>query len=152
MNRLKRLEPIKELAETREKHAAQAYGQSQQKLEAAHKGLNNLTAFRENYSARFNQSGNQGLGVRRLQEYRAFLDKINKAIADQELQLQYAERDLEAKKHAWEEAHGRVLGMQTVVDKLRTEALKLEQKREQNEYDDRASRRGNGGKTLLSVF
>ncbi|QSA98538.1 flagellar export protein FliJ [Methylococcus sp. EFPC2] len=151
MNRLQRLEPIKDLAERREKQAAQAFGESRQKLEAGRKSLNSLVAFRESYSQRFNLSGNQGLGVRRLQEYRAFLDKINKAIADQEQQVQRAERELEEKKRLWEEAHGRVLGMQTLCDKLNTEAYKLEQKREQGEYDDRASRR-NGGKTSLSMF
>jgi len=152
MNRLRRLEPIKDLAERREQQAIQAYGQSQQKVETARKGLASLQAFRDSYGARFTESGQQGLGVRRLHEYRAFFDKINKAIAEQERVLHLAERELEATKRAWENAHGRVMGMRSVVDKLRAEAIKLEQKREQAEYDDRASRRGSGGNTLFSML
>lgn len=150
MNRLKRLEPIRELAERREKQAVQTFGHCQQKLEVARNGLNNLRAFRENYSSQFHQMGHRGLGVQRLQEYRAFLEKINKAIAEQEKVLQRAERELEAAKRAWEEAHGHVLGMQTLVDKLRTETARQEQKREQDENDDRASRRAST--TLLSIL
>ena len=151
MNRVRRLEPIKELAERKERQAAQTFGQSQQILEAARKGLTSLHEFRQNYSEQFQASATQGLGIRRLQEYRAFLDKINKAIVDQEKRVQQAEREVDNKKRNWEAARAHLLGLQTVVDKLRGEALKQDQKREQSEQDDRAGRRS-GDKTLLSLF
>lgn len=142
MNRLKRLTPIMDLADTRENEAAQAFGQSQQKLDQARKGLSSLKSFRENYAERFQQSGNQGLGVQQLTEYRAFLSKINVAIGEQEKVVQLAEAELLARKAAWEDAHRHTLGMQKIMDKLRTEETWQEQKREQLELDERASRRG----------
>ncbi|WP_045225599.1 flagellar export protein FliJ [Methyloterricola oryzae] len=152
MNRIKRIAPIVELAETKEKQAVQAYGMKQQKLEEARKALNSLRSFRENYSALFNQSGTKGIGMRQLHEYRAFLAKINVAIAEQEKTVATAETELEAARLAWETAHGHTLGMHKVLDKLQAEQSRKEQKREQAEQDDRASRRGAGLKSLLTVF
>ncbi|MBS1211512.1 MAG: flagellar export protein FliJ [Proteobacteria bacterium] len=152
MNRLKRIAPIVELAENKEKQAVQAYGIGQRKLDEARNALNSLRSFRENYAALFSQSGNKGLSVRQLNEYRAFLAKINVAIAEQERVVQTAEGELQAAKRAWEDAHSHTLGMQRVVEKLQTEEAKREQKREQLEQDERAGRRGAGAKSLLTVF
>ena len=153
MNRVQRLGPIVELAENKEKQAAQALGQSQQQLDGVRKSLQSLRSFRENYAAQFHQSGNQGLGVRQLHEYRAFLNKINLAIGDQEKALAQAEENLRHSRQLWEEAHRHNLGLHKMVDKLRLEQERKEQKREQNDQDERASRRGsNGGKTLLTLF
>jgi len=152
MSRLKRLNPIMDLAEKRENEAVQALGRSQQKLDEARKGLSSLRSFRENYAARFHQSGTKGLGVRQLNEYRAFLNKINAAIAEQERVVQSSETELQARKAAWEEAHRHTLGMQKIIDKLRAEESRQAQKKEQVELDERASRRGKSTKTLLAVF
>mgnify|MGYP001768512421 CR=1 FL=1 len=46
MNRIKRIAPFVELAETKEKQAVQAYGMRQQKLDEARKALNSLRSFR----------------------------------------------------------------------------------------------------------
>lgn len=146
MTRLKRLGPILELAETREKQAVQDLGASRQKLEEARKGLNSLQGFRENYAARFHRSGNQGLGVRQLAEYRAFLGKINAAIGEQERLVQDCETELDARKRAWEQARQHTLGMKKIMDKLQMEQSRQDQRQEQVELDERAGRRG--AKTL----
>jgi flagellar FliJ protein len=142
MNRLKRLAPIIELAATQEQEAAAALGASLRKLEEARLGLNNLESFRASYGERFKLSGGQGLSVRQLAEYRAFLAKINQAIADQEKIAQQMEAEALRRRHAWEEAHRHCLGMQKLADKLRLEEAGLAQKREQAEMDERAGRRG----------
>lgn len=151
MNRLQRLAPILELAENNEKQAVQALGESQRKLDAAREGVNSLNSFRESYAARFYQAGAQGLAIHQLHEFRAFLGKINIAVVDQEKLALQAEKELQACRQAWEEAHRRTLGMRKLVDNLRLEETKLAQKRERNELDDRASRCGNGGKTLWNT-
>lgn len=152
MNRIKRIAPIVELAETREKQAVQAYGKQQQKLEEARKALNSLRSFRENYSALFSQSGTRGIGVRQLNEYRAFLAKIGVAIAEQERVVECAENEVQKARVVWESAHGHTLGMHKVLDKLQAEQSRMEQKREQLEQDDRACHRGSGIKSLLTVL
>lgn len=152
MNRIKRIAPIVELAENKEKQAVQAYGKKQQKLDDARKALHSLRSFRENYAALFSQSGNKGIGMRQLNEYRAFLAKINVAIAEQERVVESAESELNLAKLDWESAHGHTLGMHKVLEKLQAEQSRKEQKREQLEQDDRAGRRGAGLKSMLTVF
>jgi flagellar FliJ protein len=142
MNRLKRLAPIVELAATQEQEAAAALGASLRKLEEARLGMQSLEHFRASYGERFKQSGEQGLSMRQLAEYRAFLAKINQAIAEQEKVAQQMEAEAQRRRHAWEEAHRHSLGMQKLADKLRSEEAGLAQKREQAEMDERAGRRG----------
>jgi flagellar FliJ protein len=150
MSRFKRLAPILELAETKEQQAAQNLGLSRHRLDEARKGLHSLQGFRANYAALFHQSGNQGLGVRQLAEYRAFLAKINAAIGEQERLVQACEAELDTRKHAWEQARQHTLGMKKVMDKLQAEQYRQDQRKEQVEMDERASRRGS--KTLPTVF
>ncbi len=150
MNRLKRIAPIVELADNKEKQALQAYGTAQRKLEEARKALNSLHSFRENYAALFSQSGNKGLSVRQLNEYRAFLSKINVAIAEQERVMQSADGALQFAQKSWEDAHSHALAMMKVLEKLQAEQGAREQRREQLEQDERAGRRGAGVKSLLT--
>jgi flagellar FliJ protein len=153
MSRLKKMAPILELAERGEHQAAQALGAGRQRLESACSALDNLQGFRSSYAGRFEQAGRQGLSVHRLNEFRSFLHKINKAIAEQERTIQQIETEIEALRRVWEEAHRKVLGMQKLVAKLSAAEQAQEQKREQVEQDDRVgSRRGNGGKSLLSLL
>lgn len=153
MSRLKKMTPILELAERHESQAAQALGAGRQRLESARSGLVNLQGFRASYAGRFEQAGQLGLSVHRLNEFRSFLHKINKAIAEQERTIQQLEAEIEALRQGWEDAHRKVLGMQKLVARLSAAEQEQEQRREQLEQDDRVgSRRGNGAKSLLSLL
>jgi flagellar FliJ protein len=153
MNRLKKMQPILELAERKQTDAVQRFGMGQQKLAAARSNLQHLQGYRENYSSRFQDSGQQGMSMQQLTEYRAFLSKINKAVADQERAVTLAEAELENLRANWEDAHRHLLGIQKVVEKLTQAEIAKEQKREQLEQDDRAGNRRSGGhKGTLAVF
>lgn len=152
MNRLKKMVPILELAERSENQAAQALGAGRQRLDAARSALDSLQGFRSGYAGRFEQAGQQGLSVHRLNEFRGFLHKINQAIAEQERTVQQIETEVEALRLAWEEAHRKLLGMQKLVAQLAAAEQAQEQRREQLEQDDRAGSRRGGGKSLLSLL
>lgn len=141
-----------ELAATTEKQAAMDLGLSLKRLEEVRSGLISLKSFREQYAARFQQSGTKGIGIQRLGEYRAFLHRINVAIGEQEKAVQSCEAELQARRTAWQEARQRALGMQKILDKLHEEESRRQRQREQVELDERASRRDSDPKTLLAVF
>jgi flagellar FliJ protein len=145
MKRSTRLKPIVDLIETRERDAVQKLGQGRQKVEAAQRGLDSLKTFLDNYTDRFNRTGNQGLGVRQLTEYRSFLGKINVAIADQEKAVQKAQSECARLQADWEEARRKTRGMKKVLEKTLTEESRLAEKALQAEQDEWASRRS--GKT-----
>lgn len=151
MKRSERLGTILDLSESREKDAAQKLGQLAQKLETARRNLENLQGFRDSYTAKFRDSGDQGLGMRRLLEFRAFLSKINSAVLEQEKLVAHAERALAKGRADWEAARRQTMGLKTVVDKARTEEGKLEERRRQAEEDERASRRGDRAEGLFSA-
>jgi len=153
MSRLQKLAPILDLAERTENQAGQALAAGQQRLQAAQAALANLQGFRASYSGRFERAGQQGISVHRLHEFRGFLHKVNQAIAEQERSVRQIEAELAALRQVWEQAHRKVLGMQKVIEKLVVAEQQQEQRREQAEQDDRSgSRRGNGGKSLLSLL
>ncbi len=152
MKRSERLSTVLDLAESREKQAAQHLGEISRKLDAAQRSLENLKNFRENYAARFRQFGDQGQGVRQLLEFRVFLSKINSAVLEQEKAVAHVEKALAKSRADWEAARRQTLGMKTVVDKARVEESKVEEKRLQAEQDERAGRRSGRGENMLAVF
>ncbi len=150
MKRSKRLMPVLELAESREKQIAQILGESRRKLEAAQRNLGSLMSFRDSYSAQFQRSGNAGLASRQLIEYRIFLAKINTAIADQEKAVQAAQTELRNRQAEWEAARRHSLGIKKVLEQTLVEESRLEEKKQQAEQDERGGRRSNGG--VLTQF
>lgn len=152
MKRSDRLTPVLELAETREKQATQKLGQSQHKLEAAQRSLESLHSFRTSYTERFRQSGDQGLSARQLTEYRAFLGKVNTAIAEQEKVVQQAEADVEKRRSEWEAARRHALGIQKVVENALLEETRVHEKQLQAEMDERASRRPFRDGGMLALY
>lgn len=150
MKRSKRLMPVLELAESRERQTAQILGESRRKLEAAQRNLGSLMSFRDNYSAQFQRSGNAGLASRQLIEYRIFLAKINTAIADQEKAVHAAQTELRNRQAEWEAARRYSLGIKKVFEQTLGEESRLEEKKQQAEQDERGGRRSNGG--VLAQF
>jgi flagellar FliJ protein len=152
MKRSERLTTVLELAESREQQAARRLGEHSRKLENAQRNLENLRAFRENYAARFRQSGDRGLGMRQLMEFRVFLAKIDTAVADQERTVSKAQRELESRRNEWEATRRQALGMRTVMDRARAEESRAEEKRLQDEQDERACRRSGRSDNPLTAF
>ncbi|WP_119628622.1 flagellar export protein FliJ [Methylocaldum marinum] len=144
MKRSKRLNPALELAESREKQTVRILGESRRKLESAERNLGSLITFRDNYSAQFQRSGNGGLGVRQLIEYRMFLAKIGAAIADQEKAVRAAQTELRNRQAEWEAARRQSSGLKRVIENTLKEEIRLEEKKQQAEQDERAGRRYTG--------
>jgi flagellar FliJ protein len=149
MKRSKRLNPVLELAESREKQKARILGESRLKLETVERNLRSLMTFRDNYSAQFQRSGNEGLGTRQLIEYRMFLAKINTAIADQEKAVHAAQTELRNRQAEWEAAHRQSLGLKKVLENTLKEEIRLEEKKQQAEQDERAGRHSNGDRFTI---
>jgi flagellar FliJ protein len=141
MKKSQRLGSILDLAENREKDAISVFGKQNRKVESMRHNLENLQGFRGNYTERFRQSGETGISVKQMQEYRVFLEKISGVIQEQEQALEREELELERARLAWEGAHRHALGMQKLVDKARGEERQREERREQVELDERAGRK-----------
>lgn len=137
-----RIKTIVEIKATQEKSALEALGAAQRKLLATQAQVDSLKKYRQEYRDRFNQLGIGGVDVIRLLEFRSFMDKLDKAIADQEYACMESKADLMSKRKIWEGMHHRTLSLQKICNTALAAEIKQEGKREQLEQDERASRSG----------
>ncbi|MBM3202607.1 flagellar export protein FliJ [Candidatus Woesearchaeota archaeon] len=141
MKRSKRLRSILDLIITREEEVSNQLDQARQRLEKARHSLSSLHDFRANYTHQFNQRGEQGMGIRQMLEYRAFLAKINAAMEEQEKVIHRNESEMERLRQIWEQARRKTLGVKKVLEKSVLEENRRAEKILQSEMDEWASRK-----------
>ena len=142
MKKSQRLKTIVEIKAAQEKSALEALGAAQRKLQEMQAQVDSLKNYRLDYQVKFEQLGRAGTPVAQLLEFRAFMDKLDKAIAGQEMAQNECETRLMAKRKHWEGLHYRTQSLQKVCDSARAVELKQEDRREQLEQDERACRSG----------
>jgi flagellar protein FliJ len=144
-----RIKTIVEIKAAQEKDQLEVLGASQRKLTAMQAQVDGLKKYRMDYQDKFNQLGNVGANVGQLLEFRSFMDKLDTAIAGQELSLDQSRADLAAKRKIWENMHNRTESLKKVYDSALATEIKQESKFEQLAQDERASRlgRNNPGNT-----
>ncbi len=142
MKKSQRIKTIVEIKAAQEKKSLEALGASQRKLLAAQAQVESLKKYRQEYQDRFNQLGGGGISVLKLQEFRSFMDKLDKAIAGQQQSLSECETDLMTKRKTWEAMHHRTQSLQKVCNSALAAEIKQDGKLEQLEQDERASRSG----------
>ena len=69
MTRSKRIRPVVEIAENRERDAARQLGVSRQSVAEQERRLEELLQYREEYNQRLTGEGSNRMGARKLQEY-----------------------------------------------------------------------------------
>ena len=135
-----RLKVIIDLHARQEQDALQALGRCQRKLLEQQAQLENLQKYRQEYNQSFADRQRAGMNVGQLLEFRAFGDKLDKAIDGQQLAVSTQEQDLLRARKFWEESHQRTKSLQNICDLSLVEELKAENRREQIEQDARAAR------------
>lgn len=137
-----RIKTIVDIKAAQEQESLEALGESQRKLLAMQAQVDNLKKYRQDYQDKFNRLGNVGANVGQLLEFRSFMDKLDKAIAGQELTMEQSKADFSAKRKIWEDMHHRTQSLEKVYNSALKIELKQESKSEQLEQDERASRLG----------
>jgi flagellar FliJ protein len=135
-----RLKVIIELQLLQEQEALQALGRCQQKFQELLTQLEGLQNYRLEYQANLTKKQALGMGISQLLEFRAFAEKLDKAIEGQNLSLKIQEQELQRAQSYWEESRQRMKSLQKVSDLALAEELKIENRREQLEQDARAAR------------
>lgn len=135
-----RLKLIIELQVRQEQDALQALGRSQQKLLEQLQQLDQLQKYNSDYNASLADRQKTGMNVNQLLELRSFAEKLENAIEGQQQAVSIHEQDLLRTRKYWEEKHQRTKSLKKISDIALAEELKLENKREQIEQDQRAAR------------
>lgn len=148
MKRSARIQAIVEIKSAQEQSAMKVLGAVQRKKAELQAQLDNLRQYRLEYQERFDRLGSGGVMVVQLLEFRAFIDKLDKAIAGQEQAMCAIDADLMAKRKNWERMHQQTHSLQKVCDAALQTEMKRADKREQQEQDEWASgfsRNSSGG-------
>lgn len=137
----KRLKPVHRVAESREQTAARELGASRRHLNEQEERLNELRRYHTEYLERFHTAAKVGMSALQLQEYRAFLAKLERAIREQETVIANSRDVQEFKKDNWQQKHVRTQVLGNVIDRYKQAETKAEDKREQKESDDHSQRK-----------
>ncbi len=137
----KRLKPVHRVAESREQTAARQLGDSRRYVHEQEERLNELRNYHTEYLQRFHSAAKLGMSSMQLQEYRAFLAKLERAIREQEAVIVDGRSVQQVKKDNWQEKHVRTQVLGKVMGRYKQAEIKAEDKREQKEADDRSQRK-----------
>lgn len=138
----KRLKPVHRVAESREQTAAKELGDSKRYVHEQEARLEELRRYHAEYLERFHTAAKMGMSALQLQEYRAFLAKLERAIREQEEVIKSGRNVHKFKKDNWQQKHVRTQALGKVIDRYKMAETKAQDKREQKESDDRNQRGG----------
>lgn len=142
MTKSRRMQPVAQVAEQRERQAAVEMAEFRRFLDAQQAKLDELNAYRADYARHFEQAGRGGMDAARMGDYRRILARLNDAIAYQEKRLASLHLDYEQVRRRWTDTRTRAAALDKVMERYREEERREEDRREQGELDERSQQRG----------
>ena len=140
MNTSDRFKPVLKVAENREANAARKFGKSQRQQQEEEAKLQNLREYHAEYLNRFQQSASSGISAAQLREYQAFLQNLEKAIAEQEEVVRRSQQNTSEHKQQWTEKHIRTQSMDKAMNRIVETEQKQREVLEQKMSDEIAQR------------
>ncbi|MES9857827.1 MAG: flagellar export protein FliJ [Sedimenticola sp.] len=138
----KRFKPVQRVAESREKKAAHEFGESQRLMRAEEERLGELRRYHQEYLERFETTARGGISASQMQEYRAFIAKLDQAINQQEQVVEESHQQFVIRKESWKMKHVRTKVLEKTVDRMRQTERRTINLREQKEQDEHSRRSG----------
>jgi flagellar FliJ protein len=140
--RTKRLEPVDQLARSKERDCARRLAGAQQRLADAERRLAELERYREEYYRAFHERARSGLPAKGLREFQAFIARLDEALAQQHQLQQRLKAEQEHEHRQWQHAAVRSSAVGKVIENAKREERQVEDRRLQRELDERAQRQG----------
>src|SRR5262245_6892789 len=140
MTRSERLGPVQRVLGQTEQQRARDLGDSQQRLAAAEKKLQDLREYRQDYERSFQQRAMAGQPVTALRDFQVFLARLDQAIQQQGQIVEAARGDVAGHTTRWQSAARQVKAVDSVVGRWQDEERRAGDRREQKDIDERAQR------------
>jgi len=138
--RSKRLAPLHSLADMHQRNTARRLGTAQETLDRHRERLRELIGYRDDYARRYAQAMRAGLSSSSMRDYGLFLDRLNRAIAQQQGMVEADVRQRDEFERQWREHDTQTRALNKVVERCRTQERREHERREQREMDDRGQR------------
>lgn len=136
MSTSKRLQPIKKLADNKEKVAAQALGESVEYQKLQINKLAQLTNYRTEYVNSMAVKTQQGMFGDQLQQYHLFLTKLDTAIEQQKQVVNQSEQSLSVSQDNWRTDSSRANAISSAIDKIKAKEHLKNDKQESAQIDE----------------
>jgi len=136
--RADRLQPAADQAKQRSEDAVLKLAEQQQRLAKAERQLMELRGYRQEYAT---PPGVGGLTATALMNRQQFVERIDRAIEQQVLEIERQRRLLDQMRGLWRDARAREAALDNVIDRYREQERKAEERREQNDIDERMQHR-----------
>ena len=144
MKRSKRLEPVGALAEEAERECAVHLAGIQARLAEAEHRCGELKRYLGEYQSIYQQRATAGMGVSGMRDYQTFIARLSEAVRSQDGLIAQLQADCARARARWVEAAARKSAVNKVIENVRSEDRKVEERRSQKEADERAMRLGGG--------
>jgi flagellar FliJ protein len=139
MKRSRRIGSLHELARFEERSASRQLADAARELEAEERQLAQLNSFREEYG-RLETVTTGGTDPLRLQNYRAFMDRLSEAIRQQEKRLESARAALAGSTETWRGRRIDAEALAAAIERFSADERRSVVRREQRDSDEVAQR------------
>jgi flagellar FliJ protein len=134
------IQTLIELAERETDDAAKKLGNAIRLQQENEKKLEMLMSYRDDYAQRLQNGQMAGMNPMQYRNFQAFLAKLDNAIAGQRDFVTHAERRVTTERASWQAAERKRMSYNTLQDRAAAEALKHENRRDQKNMDEFATR------------
>ncbi|MEW6764469.1 MAG: flagellar export protein FliJ [Pseudomonadota bacterium] len=138
--RQQRLERLGEFARQEEDKAARRMAEARARLDEQQQRLSMLEDYQREYAARLSFNTGASSGVFALQNYRAFMARIEEAVIQQRQVVERMEQEHAKLAQAWNEQRTRSRGLHKVEEKLAATIARDQNSRDQRVQDEFAGR------------
>ena len=134
----KRLGPIRDIVDSAAQDLSQGMSLAERRVREMEQQLTQLETFRADYLQRAETSG--PMDTVRLQNNRAFLDRIAEAIRQQQQKLAAARAEHEARRLQWSEKRIEAEALGQAIERMRQGERLVQERREQRDADEAGMR------------
>ena len=140
MSRVRRLEPIREIAHDTERNVAVRVAQLERRLADAQQREQDLRRYRGEYQDSYAARAGHGLPARQLREYQTFLSRLGAAVDAQQATVAQLRQEADQERARLRNATARRKALGTVIERAQNEERAMDDKRMQRELDEHALR------------
>ncbi|MGR5248546.1 flagellar export protein FliJ [Vibrio aestuarianus] len=130
------LEFLLEQAKDKEEKAAMALSKSRSELDSYYKQLSQIEQYRLDYCQQLVDRGMSGLSASEYGHLNRFLTQLDETLSKQRDAEQHFKTQVENCQDHWLEVRKQRRSYEWLIDKKRTEAQRLQEKREQKQMDE----------------
>jgi flagellar FliJ protein len=140
MKRAQRLEMVQQVVDDQERRRAEALAGSEGRLSESETKLAELQSYHAGYVRDFALRAESGMDGALARDYQAFLARLDEALKQQRQVVVRARAQRDGELQIWQGAAQRAEVVGQMVKRFLTEELRVLDRREQHESDERAQR------------